>query len=388
MASIPSNLLSQPTHKYSLIKPEVLHKQINFNITNNAQVNSTTSGTLNAFNLVHGQKKAVAIIGEKVTKLDRSVVPNFINNVTRNRVSMLPEVYFAREEATNIQLSYHILFVDSAPLRFNSAKNVFNGEIRFFAVETNNLTESQSIEKRLAVPETVFVSYREVLIPIIINQINYPPLDATITYANPLDSMEVKILTMNKPIGYSTFLPVEPAIILSSNRKTIQGFGLQTMPVYVTLKGVTSYKPVPLTVISSLGTIDSPKLVLKDDSPTKIIFRSESYGQIDLDVTNANYPSNSLPVIAVFPWMFLILSILGGLIGGIGKKLKGSGKITLRIITYSCIIGLIAAVAYWGLGIKLIQIAFEDRGYNEGMVFAFGLLAGYFGILGISKKRP
>ncbi len=63
-------------------------------------------------------------------------------------------------------------------------------------------------------------------------------------------------------------------------------------------------------------------------------------------------------------------------------KLKGKGKITLRFIAYSCIIGLIVAVAYWGLGIKLVEITFEDRGYNEAMVFGIGLIAGYFGIKG------
>ena len=49
-------------------------------------------------------------------------------------------------------------------------------------------------------------------------------------------------------------------------------------------------------------------------------------------------------------------------------------------MTSCCIIGLIAAVAYWGLGIKLLHFAFEDRGYNEAMVLGMGLLAGYFGI--------
>jgi hypothetical protein len=42
-------------------------------------------------------------------------------------------------------------------------------------------------------------------------------------------------------------------------------------------------------------------------------------------------------------------------------------------------------VAYWGLGIVLIGFSIETRGINEAMVFGVGLIAGYFGLVGLKK---
>jgi hypothetical protein len=197
--------------------------------------------------------------------------------------------------------------------------------------------------------------------------------------------VEVRILTVSKPLGYPQNLRVEPAIVISSARTTIQGFGIQTLPVHVALKGVSSYKPVPVTIESSLGTIDSSSLTLTNDQPREVILRSESLGKIGLKVINPNYRSNTLDIRAVFPWLFLLLAILGGLIGGLGKNLFDKTKVTIRPLALGSIFGLIAAVAYWGLGIVLIGFSIETRGINEAMVFGVGLIAGYFGLVGLKK---
>jgi len=52
----------------------------------------------------------------------------------------------------------------------------------------------------------------------------------------------------------------------------------------------------------------------------------------------------------------------------------------LRVIVYGCILGLIVAVVYYGLGINLLKISFENRGYNGAIIFGMGLLAGFMGI--------
>jgi hypothetical protein len=206
-----------------------------------------------------------------------------------------------------------------------------------------------------------------------------------ITSAVARDSMEVKVLTVSNPLGYPKNLRVEPAIILTSTRTFIQGLGIQTLPVHVALKGVSSCQPVPVTIETSLGTVNLANLTLSSDQPHEIILRSENLGVINLKVINPNYRSNSITVQAMFPWIFLLLAILGGLIGSLGKNLVGRMKITLRRLALGSIVGLIAAVAYWGLGIVLIGFSVETRGLNEAMVFGLGLLAGYFGLV-IPKK--
>ena len=386
-ALIPISLMSQTVNKHYLIGSQALHKQTTFKVLQTNQLSTTKTATVGSFKLQPGELKAVVKVESHPTKIETIPLPIMKEISPKAKLFALPEVYYAREKNTNNQLSYQILYVDKEPLRLDFRQKSFRGLIRFYAIEPDYLDAPQPMGKQLAAPEEILVTFKDVRIPLNIRQIDFPPLDVPIMYPNPQDSLEVKILTASKPEGYSATLPVEPAIIVFSNRKTIQGFGLQTIPIDVHLMGVTTYKPIAVNIMSSLGTIDSSHLVLTNNSPKEVILRSEGIGKIDVTVTGTNYPSSSLTVDAVFPWLFLILAILGGLLGGIGKQLAGKDKITLRLIVYSCIIGLLAAVAYWGLGIKLIQFAFEDRGYNESMVFALGLIVGYFGIAIKSKSE-
>ena len=152
------------------------------------------------------------------------------------------------------------------------------------------------------------------------------------------------------------------------------------MPIHLSLKGVSGSKSVPVSLETSLGSLDSSSLVLVGEKAGQVNLRSESLGQIEIRSVNQNYRSNTLTIKAVFPWLFLLLALLGGLIGALGKNLIGKKKIRIRPLVLGSVLGLIAAVAYWGLGIVLIGFSLETRGFNEAMVMGFGLLAGYFGL--------
>lgn len=349
------NVFAQVDPNRSLINQRVLSQRVNFNVIENSRDSLRRTATVNSFNLRPTELKASAKIGDKIEKIDITNVSILKDTLKMDRVQMLPELYIAKESATGNELKYIIIFVDATPLQYESSNNDFRGMIRFLPIESNYVNQQLSI-KYLAVPDTIYLSYNQISLPIVISQINYPPIDMSITASNPLDSLSVKIFTVLNPFGYPTYLPVEPAIVLSSNRHTIQGLGVQTMPFYLSLKGVTSYKPIPVALISSFGDIDSSRVTLKDNSPVKAILRSESLGKIDIAVTQNHYPSNSLSVNAVFPWLFFVLSIIGGLIGGVGKNLIDKKKVTIGLIIGSSIVGLIAAVVYLGLGINLLQI--------------------------------
>ncbi len=382
MTIVPELLWSQTLiQNHRLITTQVLQRPTRFRVTNHAEDTTARTTVIRTFRLNPGEKKAVAQTGSTITKLDRSVlkIPN--DTVSHAKMSMLPELYYARVGSTEEeQVSYRILIIDSAPLRYDFKRELFEGSIRFLPVEVNNSGNEKLVEKPLSVPENILVSYGLESIPLSITRINWPPQDVTITSPDPRDSVEVKILTVSNPLGYPIKLSVEPAIILSSTRNVIQGLGIQTLPVHVSLKGISSYRPVPLTVESSLGTIQSASLSLSDDQPREVNLRSESIGRIDLRIVNPNYRSNSIHIEAVFPWLFLLLSVMGGLIGALGNDLMRKEKITLRSLTLGGIIGLIVAVAYWGLGIKLIDFSFETSGLNEAMVLALGLIAGFYGL--------
>jgi hypothetical protein len=370
----------QPDINRRTLREPLVRNPVRFQVTTMASDKNVRMESLQNFRLTPNETKAVAQTGNAILRLDKPV-PSLLNGIAAvKNVFMVPELYYAKVAGTNEQISYRILFVDSSPMRLNLARNVFEGSIRVLPVEENSQEGVAPVSKTLSVPEEVLVSAGGHSIPLTILKINWPPIDVPVSDSNPVDSFGIRILTVTNPLGYPKNLPVEPAIILSSTRTKIQGLGIQTLPVHIALKGVSSYKPVPVSVETSLGTIDSASLVLTGDQPREVILRSESLGTIHLKVINPNYRSNTISLEAVFPWLFILLAVLGGLIGGLGKNLLGKEKVTLRPLALGSIIGLIAAVAYWGLGIILIGVSIETRGLNEAMVFGFGLIAGFFGV--------
>lgn len=370
-----------PVLEKLVIPKQNMQLQADIQVFNEVRDTTSRKAMLEYFQLKPNERKAVVRTGDIISRIDSPVVKPGQINPDRSEVFMLPELYYARVEGTNEQISYRILFIDAGPLRYNFETALFEGSIRFLPVEVTDSGKIKPVKKTLSVPEEIIVSFDPESIPISISEVNWPPREVSIKASDPIDSLEVRILTMSNPAGYLKNLRIEPAILISSVRKTIQGMGIQTLPLHVTLKGVSKFSPLHVGIETSLGTIDSANLMLTGGRPGKVILRSESLGTIEVKVVNAGYRSNSIIIEAVFPWLFLLLAILGGFIGGLGKNLLGRKKLTIRSMTLGSIFGLIAAFAYWGLGIVLIGFSIETRGLNEAMVFGLGLIAGYFGLI-------
>lgn len=371
----------QPRARLRLENTQLMQPITTFTVnseTPQARDTATRVEQISKFRLKPGETKAVAKTGNSISKVDKALLPTQF--ATGESVFLLPELYYSRESLTGLQLAYRILIVDAAPLRFNFARNIFEGSIRFIPVEVTNGSTSQPGKRQLASPEEILVSYGNTSTPLKIQSINWPPLEVPIQSADVMDSMEVKIITMGNPLGYPEKLGVEPAIVISSARTKMQGMGIQTIPVHVSLKGVSGNTPVPVGIETSLGGLDTAGVLLRGQVAGVVNLRSESVGDVVIKAVHPNYRSNTLELKAVFPWLFLLLALLGGMIGALGKSLVGKKKIRFRPLALGSILGLIVAVAYWGLGIVLIGFSIESRGFNEAMVLGLGLLAGYFGM--------
>jgi hypothetical protein len=383
---MPSLLLAQRVYQYNAqIHPQLMHRQEQIKVVNQVQETTMRVADLGTFRLSPSEVRAVVRTNPGIFLVDKISMPMRQDAFMQQAIYMLPELYYAKVAGTNEQISYRIVFIDAAPLRYDFGRNLFEGIIRFLPVEVSQAGNEPPVQKSLSVPEEIRISHGSTSIPMNITQVNWPPLDVPIVEPESVDSVMVRILTIANPQGYVKDLPVEPAVILSTARTGIQGLGVQKLPFHVVLKGITRYRPVPVSIETSLGSIDPASLTLSDDQSKEVILRSEGLGPITLKAISPNFRSNSISIVAKFPWTFFILAILGGLLGGIAKNLTNQKKITLGSVVLGCLIGLIAAVAYWGLGIKLVNLSFEASAVNELAVLGLGLIAAYFGLSANSK---
>ncbi|NVO20952.1 MAG: hypothetical protein HXX13_14725 [Bacteroidetes bacterium] len=337
------------------------------------------------FRLGPGEKKASVIIGKALERIDKPVENAVKGDSGITKVFVLPEVYYARIKGSEEQISYRILFLDAAPLRYNFEKKEFEGSISFLAREESPGT-GNAVTKILSEPEQIFVSVESRQIPISLTQVNWPPVYVDIVSNDPVDSLTVKVLTINNPTGYQKKLPIEPAIILNSNRQTINGFGVQTIPLTVSLKGVSSGRQVQVSFESSYGSLSPASILLVNDQSQVVNLRSEGTGDIEVKPVSANYrTSPPLLIHAIVPVFFLICAVLGGFLGSLARILKGRKKIKLRPLAYGTLFGCLVSLAYWGVGIMLIKIPFTFPVFNEVAVLVLSMLAGLIEWDDISK---
>jgi len=232
--------------------PGLLQSVVTVNVTNTSTDTSSTQEKVQDFHLRAGQLKAVAVTGQQITKLQPSVIPNKIKSEQPANVYMLPEVYYARAKGSQEEIAYGILIIDAAPLHYNLDKEIFEGSIRVLPVELHDDNVKVSGIRELATPEEIIVSFGAESRNLKITQVNWPPQNVVVSARDPLDSLQVKVITMSQPAGYKQNLAVEPAILLSA-RSVFQGMGLQTIPVTVAMKGVSKHSPVSVIIESSLG---------------------------------------------------------------------------------------------------------------------------------------
>jgi hypothetical protein len=240
---------------------------------------------------------------------------------------------------------------------------------------TKNISNPVFIELHSNYLETIKPNQLE------ISHLNLPSTTVSVATENAADSVEVRIITKSNADGYKTYLKVEPTLALFTNRNQIQGFGVQQVPLQLRWIGSTAEESKQVALSTSNGSISPTTVELKYNSPQTVYVRSEGTGQATITASTSGAQSNELNITFVFPWMFLLFSVLGGFVGGTAKyfTLEDKPESFFATTLGSLAIGFIGAVAYFVLGINLLSLEFSST-FNEFAVLGASALIAYFGI--------
>ncbi len=276
--------------------------------------------------------------------------------------------------------AFKIVFSLLQPFRYNTEIKKFKASLGFFLMsETGNSTSniSQPVDIEIVSSEVSSILPGHLQIP----HLNLPSSTVDLMADHISDSAQVKVITTSNPDGFITYLKVDPTLEILTNVTTLQGFGIQKIPVDVRFFGSNSTGSATVNFTVGKGTVSPNSVEVSYNKPSTVYLSSEGTGEVKLTAYTNNLQSNDLNFKYIFPWAFLLSSILGGLIGGLAKYyLNGQKrKFPTKPILGGILVGFIVAVAYYFLGINLAGLS-VSAGFSGIAVLGLSALGAYFGI--------
>lgn len=268
------------------------------------------------------------------------------------------------------------------PMRWQSDSRRFSGSFFFALQDTVRPAESRPVEP--AIPFALLgdaeVAPREVAIA----HTNLPLQRVMVLARDAADSVRVHVVPGSELAGRDLWIPVERSITVTVEPRRIQGWGIQTAKVVARIVGTSAVDPVTASVSAMRSTLDTTRFEIDESGTGEVRLRSGGIGEDTVEVFVAGIGRVGQTVEVTLPWIFLLAALLGGVFGGLAAAAQGRkgrrkprwGEHALKGV----FAGLLGALAWYALGINLLQIDIGLTRFNELAVFTLAALAAYFGI--------
>jgi len=361
--------------------------QLRFNVL---QQDTSNLEIMNNFDVqdfqLQPREKTILNLGRNFSRVNNEVVnqidPQVLAGINSQQIYSFPELHVENRggpDDNSGNIIYQPVITSLKPLVYNHQSGVYTSTLNFLLLSegeaSGNISNPMPLELHSDFLDNIQPS------SLSINHLNLPSTSVDISARDVRDSVQIRIVTEANSDGYETYLNVEPALNLFTERRRLQGLGIQEIPIQVNWKGSSSDESKTVNISSSKGSVTPNSVELSYNSPAIVYLRSEGLGNASITATTSGTQSNTLQINYIFPWLFLLFSIAGGFLGGTAKyfTLKEKPKSFLATTAGSLSIGLLGALAYFVLGINLLNIEFSST-FNEFAVFGISALIAFFGI--------
>ncbi|MBE0662699.1 MAG: hypothetical protein IH597_09540 [Bacteroidales bacterium] len=305
--------------------------------------------------------------------------------------AVLPEIYFARikrppsetvhpEESPSEpeQVILQIL-VDTLPkLQYNASNGAYEGS---FFVTLLEDSKTNLLPKELEEPVSMqFSSVRAEFNPgfTAIRNTNLPSTIVQISDKSNDNPVPIRIATSFNPQGYTTYLSKQAVVRIETPERNVQGYGVQAIPVSISLLSYTGLDSVRVNLVAGQGSVEPDHIFLSSGRSGKVLLKSEGIGQATLTANAHLFTSDERNFNFVFPWMFILFSVIGGFLGALVKYLMRSEHKNLPpTLLLGCLTGFIVGILYYVIGIKLFTFEFGQL-YFEFAVLGLAFLGALF----------
>lgn len=267
-------------------------------------------------------------------------------------------------------------------LRWDPASDAFAGSF-FLAVE-----DSLRLDESRPLPAPVrfqLISEADSVAPepVAIAHTNFPLERVRVVARGVSDSLRVHVVPEFDVRGLDVWIPVAPTLVIEAP-DAIQGWGIQQARVVVRVIGASTVDDAAAGLTTTAGALDTLEVPIGRTGAGNAWLRSEGLSEASLVAAAPGFGEARAVIDFTFPWVFLLAALLGGVFGGLaaaaaerkGRRKARWGEFALKGV----LAGVLAALAWYALGVNLLQLDVGVPRFNELAVFTLAALADYFGI--------
>lgn len=279
------------------------------------------------------------------------------------------------------------------PLRYQPAAGVFRGSLLVGLQDSLAPTirkpiggaipltfASDGAEGDSIAPRTLQIRYT-----------NYPLESVIVIAREPRDSVSVRVIPQFDPAGTVVWLRVHPALVFEDPPTKASGLGIQTVTFPVRLIGASVRESVTVTLAVDQGFLKEGSVKVGLAGSATVHLRSAGTGAARITATSPGTDSAAATIQFGWPVWFLVAALLGGAVGGLGKRVTGNPEQktgVLKSMLVGVLIGFLVSVAYYAVDVNLLRLDVAIPYFDEAAVFALAMLGAFLGVRKFASTSP
>ena len=198
--------------------------------------------------------------------------------------------------------------------------------------------------------------------------------------AAALDGGTVMVASNLVPEPIKLELPVSPALLVDAGQSAIEGLGLGTSEINVSLVGVAKPQGRVVTLRTSSGYLGASRLRFDENGMASTSIRSDGLGNAVITASSPGMAAVSADVAYQLPLITFLASIAGGLVGGfirVGTRPPRRKWSAFRLLIVAMLLGLLVFALY-AVGVNVLPVK-PSVTVGAALVFAVSGLGAFLG---------
>lgn len=198
-------------------------------------------------------------------------------------------------------------------------------------------------------------------------KINHTSQDYDSLGVSATDTTSIRLTTGADPVGIIFAVPLlKPKVTLRASSGTIEAFGIQTTNIIVSPPFGLGPKDEIKVVLTATGAAVHPEtLVVSRGRSASARLRSAAPGTDSITASIGGADVGSVTVNFGFPWMFLSATLVGVLLGGLGRFVSAKRRKRITSLPWDIMKGLpfgVVAAAASTIGLDLVGLGIKEPG--------------------------